>query len=66
MQIVGTAHHHKCNCRDLICNWKICQIEMQIIFYIKIVKLRYSEEIVFYSKLANNSTQLLSLRMRFG
>ena len=43
--IFGIAHHHKCNCRDLICNWKIRQIKIQRMFYReRMEKLRCSEK----------------------
>jgi len=35
-QMFGIAHHHKCNCCGLItCDWKIHQIKMCWIFYIR-------------------------------
>ena len=40
--IFGIAHHYKCNCRDLICNWKI-------------TKLRFSKKIMFHSSHINQN-----------
>jgi len=44
-QISATAHHHKCNCRDLICNWKIHQSKNAANFlHKKIENLRCSKK----------------------
>ena len=66
----GTAHHHKCNWRDLICNWKICQIKMQRIFYIrKIVKLRNSKNscvLQYFFQCYKSTNQLLQKNLLFS
>jgi len=60
-QIFGTAHHYKCNCRNLERNSKVHQIKMQQIFYIRKSRNSDGAKVVFYSSVVSDSSQLLSV-----